>query len=61
VAEGGQTINDYINEYWEDDIVKMGSQFPIKHITNLSLKVILYNIVHIVGYNSLHLASWEKM
>jgi hypothetical protein len=58
---GGRTINDYINEYCEDGTEKMGSQVPIKQITNLSLKVILYTIVRIVGSNSLHLASWSQM
>jgi hypothetical protein len=31
------TINDYINEYYQDGTMKTGSQVPIKHITNLSL------------------------
>jgi hypothetical protein len=47
---GVQTINDYINEYCEDGTKKKGSQVYI-----------LYTIVHIVGSNSLHLASRSQM
>jgi hypothetical protein len=58
---GGQSINDFINEYCIADNEKSGSQVPIKKITNLSLQIIIFTLVWILGSNSLHLASRPQM
>jgi hypothetical protein len=58
---GCRSINDFINEYCIDDTKKSGYEVPIKQITNLSLWVIMYTLVRIMGSNSLHLASGEQM
>lgn len=58
---GGLTIEDYIATYCEVDIVKVGSQVPIKNIEYLILKSILYTMTHIVGSTSLHQASRSQM
>jgi hypothetical protein len=54
-------IAKLIRLHCEAGIDKVGSQVPIHKITNLSLKVIVLLIGHIIGSMALHQASWVHM
>jgi len=51
---GGWRIIDYINKYCVACTKMSSSQVSIKKITKLSLRVILYTLVQIMGSNSLY-------
>jgi hypothetical protein len=54
-------IAELIKIHCKVDIDKVGTQFPIKNISNLSLKVIVLLIGQITGSASLHQAFWVHM
>jgi len=56
----GLTINEYIVAYCEDGSETVVMQIPIKNIESLSLKVIVYTMLHIVGSSSLKQVHYLK-
>jgi hypothetical protein len=53
----GLTINEYIALSCSVETNKVGSQFPIRKLKNLGLKIIVSTISQVVGSTSLHQAS----
>jgi hypothetical protein len=57
VAGSGMKIKEYINAHCVAGTPKVGSQVPIRAISNLSLKFIVLILTRIIGLTSLHQVS----
>lgn len=53
----GELVDSYVNDLCMPGTHKQGGKLPIQHVTNVSLRTILFTVTRMVGSTLTHLAS----
>ena len=54
---GGESVDSYVTDLCMEGTHKQGGKLPIQHVSDISLRTILYTVTRIAGSTSVHLAS----
>ena len=58
---GGEPVESYIRDLCAEGTRRQGGKLPIRHVTDIPLRTILYTVTQIAGSTSAHLASKSQV